>query len=599
MGIGKFSLLVFLFFVIFAPFVFGASGEISLVTVGESFDGEKIGGVADISLKVKPGSGKVFIDSFPFTREDTQVSVRFAKDIACNFLELDCSVLDFFYSIDIGSTHVGGPSAGAAISALTISVLNNEVLDDSVVVTGTINSGGIVGPVSGLREKAVAARNAGFDKILVPKFSVLSDKTLDGINESGVNISDVSVDSNITIFYADSLVVDGIDVVPVSTLEEILFEFTGKTYPDYSHEINVPEQYQDIMRRVSGNLCNRSELILGNLSDDVIRENEVEFDEAYNSVERGLNATASSDFYSAASFCFSANTILRTLEFSILDNETLKDISDNLYEEFVDALFVLESVELETMSDLETYIIVRERLMEVEQLFDEENHLDNLGYIVERFFSASAWSSFFEYEGESIELDDAHLKSACISKISEAEERLSYIDFLTGSIFDRSELEDVHGIKEQEDYAFCIFRAAKVKADANAIILSMSLSRDMASDLIEDQLTFARMQINKQGSKFPILGYSYYNYASTLKDSRPQLSIIFAEYASEFSNLDIYFPSERRVPWFLLFRSYDGLFLGLVIGFALCIGLFSSWFLLHRLFAKKSKKRRKMKRSRK
>src|SRR6056297_190792 len=143
--------LMLVFVLVFSPVALGASGELTLLTVGETTSGERLGDTANLELSVKAGSGRVFINSFPFTREDTQVSVRFAKNVACNFLEINCDKLDFFYSIDVKSSSVGGPSAGAAITILTISVLSNNKLDEGTVITGTINSGGIVGPVSGLR----------------------------------------------------------------------------------------------------------------------------------------------------------------------------------------------------------------------------------------------------------------------------------------------------------------------------------------------------------------------------------------------------------------------------------------------------------------
>ncbi|MCC7574703.1 hypothetical protein KO361_03875 [Candidatus Woesearchaeota archaeon] len=554
-------MFVLLFFVLLSSFVFGAEGEITLVTIGESSSGSVVGGTADLFLVVKSGSGRIFIDSFPFTREDTQVSIRFARDVACNFLEVDCSRLDFFYTINIGSSSVGGPSAGAAIAVLTIGVLNNDVLDDGVVITGTINSGGIIGPVSGLEGKAVAARDAGFSKILVPRNSVLVNKTLSGLNDS------ISGSDNVTVFYADSLVVSGIDIVPVSTLEEALFEFTGVVYPDFSYDVVVSDQYQFIMERVASQLCNRSFDIIDLVSDDVKLSHESEFEDALDYVSLGVNASESFDFYSAASFCFSANSILRSLEFESYDFDILVGFADDLVVSIDNSLDELNARKLRTLSDLETYIIVKERLLEAKSLLEEDSFVENLGYIVERRYSAIAWSSFFDFVGKDVVLDDNYLSDACIAKISEADERLSYIDFLIGSVFDRSELDEARFFFDSGDFAFCIFRASKVKADANAIILSMYLSRDRVGELIDDQLAFARMQINKQGDDFPILGYSYYNYASTLRDSRPQLSMIFAEYASEFSNLGMYFPSERRVPWRLIIGSYEVFLLGVLVGF--------------------------------
>lgn len=583
----KFWSFLLMFIVLFLPIVFGAKGDITLLTVGETTTGERVGDTAKLHLNVESGSGRVFINSFPFTREDTQVSVRFAKNVACNFLEIDCELLDFFYTIDISSSSVGGPSAGAAITALTISVLSNNDLDDDVVVTGTINSGGIIGPVSGLREKAIAAKDAGFDKILVPKNAILINETLEGINQSEIDSDDFNA-SNATIVFADSLNITGIEVVPVSTLEEVIFEFMNMEYPDYSHNISVPVEYQNIMSHISESLCNRSYEILDLVPESVKSNNSDVLSNINESLELSVNATASSDFYSAASFCFTANTALRALEFEDYSDERLENISLQI-DASVDVLLDdLNSRKLDTMSDLETYIIVKERLLESKSLLEENDSLDNLGYIMERRYSAIAWSEFFKFEkGKRVVLDDVFLEQACISKIAEGEERLSYIDFITGNTFNRSELVNAKKFYEEGDFAYCIFKAAKVKADANAIILSMSLTRDRVTEMISDQLRFARMQINKQGDNFPILGYSYYDYASNLIDSRPQLSMIFAEYASEFSNLDMYFPSDKKVPWRIMIGSFNGFISGFFIGLIFCMGAWSLSVIIYRAVTKK------------
>lgn len=585
---------VFLFIIVSSPQVIGVGGDITLVTVGESVDGQRRGGLAELFLEIRPGSGRVFIDSLPFSREDTQVSIRFAKNVACSFLEMDCSDIDFFYTINIGSSSVGGPSAGAAIAVLTISVLSGDPLDDSVVVTGTINSGGIIGPVSGLEEKAIAARDKGFSKFLVPKRSILIDKTLASIDNESIDEDNFNISSrsNLTVFYADSLVVEGIEIVTVSTLEEVLFEFTGRSFPDYSYEINVPVQYQSIMSDVSDTLCARTETIISNLPESVSENNGSLFVNALTSLELGRNASESSDYYSAASFCFTANSALRGLEFDSYSDEFLEAIAREINNNITSFLEDINNRDLKTLSDLETYIIVKERLLEAKSFFDDDAYLTNLGYVYERFFSAIAWSSFFEFDGKEVVLDNMHLENVCVAKIAEAEERLSYIDFLTGIIFDRSDLNAAKRVHEEGDYAFCVFSATKVKADANAIILSMSLSRDTITDLINDQLTFARMQINKQGENFPILGYSYYNYATTLKETRPQLSMVFAEYASEFSNLDMYFPLEDSESFSFSIDSYEPFSLGFLVGFSFGLAVIFFLMLAFRLSRTWNKKRR-------
>jgi len=128
------------------------SGHIQLLTVAETPNGE-VGGLADLYLDVRPGSGAIFIDSYPLTRIDTQISTRYANEIACDLIQEDCTKYDFFYTIRASSSVVGGPSAGAPIAALTASVLGGLALAKDTIMTGTITSGGVIGPVAGVPKR--------------------------------------------------------------------------------------------------------------------------------------------------------------------------------------------------------------------------------------------------------------------------------------------------------------------------------------------------------------------------------------------------------------------------------------------------------------
>ena len=124
--------------------------QLKLLAVEDNGE-EMYGSDADLLLELKSGSGRVFLETFPLTKMDTQISTRFAKDIACSHFKLNCDKYDFIYTIKSKSNIIGGPSAGAAIAALTaIAVLDLEY-DPAVAVTGTINSGGIIGPVGGVK----------------------------------------------------------------------------------------------------------------------------------------------------------------------------------------------------------------------------------------------------------------------------------------------------------------------------------------------------------------------------------------------------------------------------------------------------------------
>ena len=78
------------------------------------------------------------------------------------------------FDVDISSGSVGGPSAGLAFTLVVIDVLTPGELTGGkrVAVTGTIRLDGSVGDVGGVAQKAVAARDAGAEMIIVPAASV-------------------------------------------------------------------------------------------------------------------------------------------------------------------------------------------------------------------------------------------------------------------------------------------------------------------------------------------------------------------------------------------------------------------------------------------
>jgi PDZ domain-containing secreted protein/Zn-dependent protease/CBS domain-containing protein len=65
---------------------------------------------------------------------------------------------------------IGGPSAGLAYALVIADILDksDDAKGRAVAATGTIASGGAIGPVGGVEEKAIAAREAGAKILLVP-----------------------------------------------------------------------------------------------------------------------------------------------------------------------------------------------------------------------------------------------------------------------------------------------------------------------------------------------------------------------------------------------------------------------------------------------
>jgi len=239
------------------PSVMAKEGHLTLLAVKEVEDGYE-GTTADLYLEIKPGSGRVFLDTFPLTKIDTQISTRFARDIACSYLEDDCLKYDFIYTIRAGSPIIAGPSAGGAITLLTISLLEGLELDKSVSITGTINSGGIIGPVGGIKEKIDAASEKGLSKVLIPegeRFIKEDRKVIETIeifkgNESFVNASI----SNKTIDLVEYGKEKGLIVVEVSDISDALYEFTGKEFENGEYELVIDEGYERTMSYLASQL---------------------------------------------------------------------------------------------------------------------------------------------------------------------------------------------------------------------------------------------------------------------------------------------------------------------------------------------------------
>jgi PDZ domain-containing protein len=74
------------------------------------------------------------------------------------------------FPVSIDSGNVGGPSAGLAFTLAILDELTPGELTGGkrVAVTGTIDFNGVVGPVGGAVQKAIAVRKAGYEVFLVP-----------------------------------------------------------------------------------------------------------------------------------------------------------------------------------------------------------------------------------------------------------------------------------------------------------------------------------------------------------------------------------------------------------------------------------------------
>jgi len=116
-----------------------------------------------------PGTGRTLtdIDNLLFWA-DTQHSIRIARRVAENITGKKESNYDIIYSIEANASIIGGPSAGSALAIATIAALEGREPKDNVMITGSINHDGSIGPVSSILEKAKASKDVGATTFLVP-----------------------------------------------------------------------------------------------------------------------------------------------------------------------------------------------------------------------------------------------------------------------------------------------------------------------------------------------------------------------------------------------------------------------------------------------
>src|SRR3989338_7153879 len=568
----KLFMLFFLFIILtllLMPGVLARQGHMKLLAVKETETGYE-GGLADLFLEIKPGSGRVFLETFPLTRTDTQMSTRFAKAIACDAIERDCDDIDFFYTITADSAIIAGPSAGASIAILTVAMLENLELNENYAITGTINSGGLIGPVGGLKAKVNAAKINGLKRVFIPAGEIIAR-----VGNTTTDLKNLSKELEI-------------EIVEISTLSEAVSEFTGKDIKEDYKNIGINEEYKTTMRSLAKDLCDRGNKLRAEARDlkysinvSALKEN------AQNLTSKGKDAFEKQTFYSSASYCFGANveySTLLLLSKNLSKDDAIKEI-EKVNKEIADFRNKVESIDKKTITDLEAYIVVKERLAEAEETANEAlealNSTNNterisrtLAYASERVNSAYSWATFLGKKGKTFNLNKDVLKKSCQNKISEADERKQYVELYFPGTLDsiKKEIDNAAEELEKGNYELCLSQASKAKADVDIILSIFGVDSEQYKNIVERKLEIVKNNIAREASKgiFPILGYSYYEYANSLKETDIFSGNLHTEYALELGNLDIYFKESNGNKFnFNIDRKLLGVFIaGAAIGFA-------------------------------
>ncbi len=127
------------------------------------------GGLVNVTIRLAPGDGDVYVNVQPrvgmMTQESVENAVYYAyaasgKGEAC----------DVFVTFEAqpSTTFIEGPSAGTALAVMTYALFENESMREDTIITGSIDRSGNVGPVGGLYEKAKGAAGMGARYFITP-----------------------------------------------------------------------------------------------------------------------------------------------------------------------------------------------------------------------------------------------------------------------------------------------------------------------------------------------------------------------------------------------------------------------------------------------
>ena len=307
----------------------------------------------------------------------------------------------------------------------------------------------------------------------------------------------------------------------------------------------------------------------------------IDEERAHNLTKKAEKALLGEDHYSAASYCYGANVIYRHLLLRSvnLSEEEIILRAKTYINTTIETEEKIDNKAIKTVNDLEVHIIVKERLQNARELLEKsktslnESNVSGVYYLangIERLYSAFSWSSFFYIEGKEITVDEERLKESCLSKISEAEERVQYVNLFLPLFHEnmKDELDKTYKNYNEEEYGLCLFRASEIKARADVILNVMGIEEEEIAGVLEKRLEIVKnnILIEQEKGNFPLLGYSFYEYAKNLEKEDQYSSLLYSEYALELSNLNMYFP-KKQTKEFILEEEYYFLLTGLGVGF--------------------------------
>jgi len=163
------------------------------------------GDTLEIEVSVMPGRGEIILTGQmgDVMKESARVGLGYIRSIASEY-GIDPKIFvknDIHIHIPEGAVPKDGPSAGVTMATAMLSALAKIPVKCSVAMTGEISLRGRVLPIGGLKEKLLAAKQAGITQVIVPVENEKDVEEIDVEITEGLKIHFVS-DMKMVLKYA-------------------------------------------------------------------------------------------------------------------------------------------------------------------------------------------------------------------------------------------------------------------------------------------------------------------------------------------------------------------------------------------------------------
>ncbi len=130
------------------------------------------GDTLEIEVNVMPGKGELSLTGQmgDVMQESAKTGISYIRSIGDKW-KIDAKFFkenDVHIHIPEGAVPKDGPSAGITMATAILSAVVKKKVDAKVAMTGEITLRGRVLPIGGLKEKLLAAKQAGIEKVLIP-----------------------------------------------------------------------------------------------------------------------------------------------------------------------------------------------------------------------------------------------------------------------------------------------------------------------------------------------------------------------------------------------------------------------------------------------